>query len=69
MQMESNDHSLISTSEDAHSKESMTSQLWKTQWTRRKLIVTWSNISGLLIIKKKDDQVLLILYGVFMEET
>jgi hypothetical protein len=36
-----------------------------TQLTRRKLIITWSNINGLLIIKKKDDQVLLVLYGFF----
>jgi hypothetical protein len=57
------------TSEDAHSKDSTTSQLWKTQWTRMKLIITWSNINGLLVIKKKDDQILLILYDFSMEET
>jgi hypothetical protein len=48
------------------SKESMTSQLWKAQWTISKFIITWSNINGLLIMKKKDDQVLLILYEFFL---
>jgi hypothetical protein len=69
MQMEPNDHSKISISEDAHGKESMMSQLWKTQWTRRKMIITWSNVNGLLVIKKKDDKVLLTLYGFSMEAT
>jgi hypothetical protein len=61
--MEPNDHSMISTSEDAYNRESMTNQPYKTQWTRRKLIITWSNTGGLLIYKKEIDQVSLLGNG------